>query len=57
MDKKQELLKEEMIKDGWKEVTFEELPCIKVDNIEEYARSNGFLTQEEYNNRIKNAMK
>lgn len=35
---------------------FDEIPGIYVDDIDEYAKANGYLTQEEYNQRINNAM-
>ena len=50
------LTDKELEKGGWKMSSFDEIPRIKVDDIEEYAKANGYLNQEEYNERINNAM-
>ena len=51
------LLTEEELKNGGLEMRpFDEIPEIYVDDIDEYAKANGYLTQEEYNQRINNAM-
>ena len=54
---KQMLLEEQLRIAGYKEYTIENGPCIEIEgSIEEYARMNGYLNQEEYNNLINNAM-
>ena len=46
------LLTEEELKNrGWEMRPFDEIPRIYVDDIDEYAKANGYLTQEEYNQR------
>ena len=50
------LTDEELKYHGIKRIPFDEIPAVYVDDIEEYAKANGYLNQEEYNERINNAM-
>lgn len=47
---------EELQRIGIKRMSFADAPCIEVDDIEEYAKANGYVDQEEYNKRINSAM-
>ena len=52
---KQILFEQQLKSVGYKEYYIENGPCIEIDcSIEEYARINGYLNQEEYNNLINN---
>lgn len=50
------LTEQELHRFGLKRMSFVDAPGIEVDDIEEYARANGYINQDEYNKRINNAM-
>ena len=50
------LTDEELKYHGIKRIPFDEILAVYVDDIEEYAKSIGYLSQAEYNERINNAM-
>ena len=53
----EEELREELRKYGHRKLSFEELPYIEVDDVEEYARAHGYINQEEYNKWLNNLLK
>ena len=57
MDNLHLMTEEELQEYGWRRVPFDEIPRIKVDNIEEYARTHGYINQEEYNKWLNNLLK
>ena len=51
------LTEEELRQYGHRKVSFDELPSIEVDDMEEYARAHGYINQEEYNKWLNNLLK
>ena len=50
------LTEDELHHYGLRKISFDDIPCIEVDDFDEYIRQNGYLTQDEYNNKINNAL-
>ncbi|MBQ1225238.1 MAG: hypothetical protein IIX82_04670 [Alistipes sp.] len=50
------LTEDELRHYGLRKISFDDIPCIEVDDFDEYIRQNGYLTQDEYNNKINNAL-